>query len=99
MYATQIKWNIQLFPEHIFIAKTKSPSNQTTTQADLLKLMPSQKYSVWVRTYSYNSDEQTDSEILSIETYPEPSDIVATFSGPYVMHVSWMPYKDIHTSV
>lgn len=84
---------LHIVEHNTFFPKTKSSSRQNVTQANLFKLMPAQSYLVWVRTHSNNSDIYTDSETVSIETYPEPNNITLTSTDAYMLHISWKPYE------
>ncbi|XP_077293792.1 receptor protein-tyrosine kinase sevenless [Arctopsyche grandis] len=71
-------------------------SQSNIFQAHLMKLIPSQDYRIWIQAHSNNTNEHTNSEEVSIKTYPEPNNITLISNSPYEMRVSWMPYKRKH---
>ncbi|XP_044740104.1 proto-oncogene tyrosine-protein kinase ROS [Chrysoperla carnea] len=58
-------------------------------QAVLQKLLQNHMYSIWIRTYSPNSETYTDSELIQIETYPEPTNIILRNITAYSISFIW----------
>lgn len=61
----------------------------------LSKLSQNQTYLLWVRAYSENNKTYSDSDSISVKTYPEPNDIVLMNSTANTLTVHWKITPDI----
>lgn len=72
------------------------PKYKVTT---LSKLSPNQGYKLWVRAYSENNESFSDSDSISIKTYPEPNDIILLNNSAKSLHVNWKLPTDVKNYV
>lgn len=62
----------------------------------LNKLSPNETYTVWVRAYSETNDTSSDSDMVQVDTYPEPENLILTNRTAYSLEISWKisPFVD-----
>lgn len=61
----------------------------------LTKLTPNQVYTLWVRAHSENNETHSDSNTISVRTYPEPNDFVLLNSSSTTLAISWKLMPDV----
>ncbi|XP_071445601.1 proto-oncogene tyrosine-protein kinase ROS [Hetaerina americana] len=62
-------------------------------------LLPDQKYLIWVRAFSEDHQEYSESETISAATFPEPGNLILLTATSNTLNISWksiQPTADPH---
>lgn len=68
-------------------------TNESLYSTSLNKLIPNEMYSIWIRAYTIGSINYSESDIISIHTFPEPEDVVLVNVSAYTIDLHWNLYK------